>query len=212
MPGTKDTNGEKYKTKDEIQCFFEKQGLVYLKRQRIEWEPLYSMKLSESPYFRINEEEFNSLSSRYAKDLAKSHVAPVYIQKVDDCIGFGVYAAADIKKDIFIGEYTGVVQISGGYDDDEEIRNGFESDFSWYYLDEIENGPELEINGRKEGNEMRFINHSSRPNIDVEHTLHDGQWVLFFKAATDIKKDEQLLISYGTEYWDDGYRNLKHLK
>jgi len=39
----------------------------------------------------------------------------------------------------------------------------------------------------------------------------DGHWILFFKTACKIETDEQLLISYGEAYWEDGWRNLKSL-
>jgi len=35
--------------------------------------------------------------------------------------------------------------------------------------------------------------------------------VLFFKTARKIRADEQLLISYGEAYWEEGYRDLKSL-
>jgi len=54
---------------------------------------------------------------------------------------------------------------------------------------------------------MRFVNHSPAPNLDVEHMLHHGLWVLFFTAAKEIQDGEQLLISYGEQYWEEGYRS-----
>jgi hypothetical protein len=134
-------------------------------------------------------------------------LAPVYIKKVDEELGYGVFAADEIKRNAFVGEYTGVVQIPHNDSGQEMEDGGYESDFSWYYLDTIPGGPELEINGRLEGNEMRFVNHSDQFNVDVEHTIHNGNWVIFFKAASNIQKDEQLLISYGEDYWEKGVRN-----
>jgi len=122
-----------------------------------------------------------------------------------------VFAAEDINETDFIGEYAGVVQIGDSYEDWTDTSKGYETDFTWYYLDNIKGGPTLEINGRLEGNEMRFLNHGSEPNVSVEHTLLNNQWVLFFTADRDIKKDEQLLISYGEAYWEDGYRYLSDL-
>ncbi len=199
-----------YKTKREIHDFFKKQGIVYLKRTKVAWQPLYAKKLDRSDYYKENEDEFRALNHRYAGEIERNYMAPVYIKEIAYDIGFGVFAAETIKKNEFIGEYTGVVQIpcenSG-----EATCNGYESDFSWYYLDEIDDGTILEINGRLEGNEMRFVNHGSEPNVYVDHMLYNGQWVIFFKAARQILKDEQLLISYGEDYWNDGYRDLSEL-
>lgn len=199
-----------YREKDEILKLFRDQNVVYLTRTRIGWEPLREINLENSTYYLENKEVFQELSRRYHEDIEKGNLAPLYIKKIDERLGFGVFAADEIKKDDFIGEYAGVIQIPGKEAGGEMEEGGYESDFSWYYLDKIADGPELEINGRLEGNEMRFVNHGDNFNVDVEHTIHDGHWIIFFKAARDIQKDEQLLISYGDDYWDEDYR--KRLK
>ncbi len=200
--------GKKYRTKSEIQDFFKEQGITYLKRSRIAWQPLLTMDLKKSEYYQSNKLEFNQLDQQYYDDIENNLIAPIYIKKIDETLGFGVFADRPIKKDEFIGEYAGVIQPSDEDAGCELSNGGYESDYSWYYLDDLKNGPTLEINGRLEGNEMRFINHSNTPNVEVEHTLHQGQWVLFFKARQDIQKDEQLFISYGEQYWEDECREL----
>ncbi len=203
---------EYYSTKEEILQLFKDQGVIYRKRARIGWKPLHNQKFSRSPYYKENKEEFKRLAALYGDAIEECRIAPIYIKKIDDEIGYGVFAAETIAKDDFVGEYTGVVQIGDSYKDfDDENGKGFETDFTWYYLDNIKGGPTLEINGRLEGNEMRFLNHSNEPNVEVEHTLYQGQWVLFFKAGRDIEKDEQLLISYGEAYWEDGFREMAEL-
>lgn len=197
-----------YRTKEEILSFFETQNIKYLKRTRVAWEPLFQMELNATPYYLENRELFQEISTRYQEDIEKCRMAPVYIKQIDPKLGFGVFAAEAIEKDAFIGEYTGVVQVPATNAGREMHSGGYESDFSWYYLDQPEGAPELEINGRLEGNEMRFVNHSNNFNVDVEHTLIQGQWIIFFKAARTIRKDEQLLISYGEEYWGDEYREF----
>jgi len=202
---------EIYRSKYEIHQFFKQQGIVYLKRTRIDWKPLRNKKLDQSTYYQTNQEEFEELCCSYGDQIEQCCMAPLYIKKIDDTLGYGVFAAENINKGDFIGEYTGVVQIADKLSEEEDEISGYETDYTWYYLDELENGPDLEINGRLEGNEMRFINHSPDSNLDVEHTLHNGQWLIFFTAARDIKKDEQLLINYGDQYWEDDYRKMKSI-
>lgn len=199
---------EIYRTKKEIKQFFKHQGLRYLEKTRIDWKPLLSKELDKSPYYKVNKAEFEALSRKYGDFIENGRMAPLYIKKINDTIGYGVFAAEDIKKDEFIGEYTGVVQIADILSDANDELDGYETDYTWYYLDEIVGGPDLEINGRLEGNEMRFINHGQKSNVDVEHTLHQGLWIIFFKAKRDIKKDEQLLIHYGEKYWEDDLRDI----
>ncbi len=200
-----------YRTKKEIRALFKQLDVKYLPRARVDWEPLLSMDLTESPYYQTNKEIFTTLADRYGSAIEAGALAPIYIKKIDDTIGFGVFADRPIKKYDFVGEYAGVVQISGKYTHCYNADNGYESDYSWYYVDELAQSPSLEINGRFEGNEMRMVNHSTAPNLMVEHTLYQGQWVLFFVAASDIAQDEQLLISYGDDYWEEGWRTKKQI-
>ncbi len=195
-----------FRTRMEILDLFKGLGVVYRSRTKIDWEPLFYISLHKSSYYIENKEEFDDLAGRYGPDIDRSAMAPIYIRKIDETIGYGVFADRDICREDFIGEYAGVVQISGKYTHCFKSDKGYESDYSWYYLDNLDKSPALEINARLEGNEMRFVNHGEIPNLRVEHTLYRGQWVLFFTAAVDIGKDDQLLISYGEAYWDPACR------
>ena len=202
---------EDYRTRAEIARFFNRNGLVYLERTRVAWRPLLSMDLSRREYYLENQDYFEETSRCYARLIQESDMAPVYIRKINDKVGYGVFAGSELEKGAFIGEYTGVIQEAEEEAGQELDEGGFESDYSWYYLEEIKQAPTLEISGRFEGNELRYVNHSNEPNVEVEHILIDGYWVLFFKTARKIRADEQLLISYGEAYWEDSYRDLKSL-
>lgn len=189
-----------------IEEFFRQKNIEYLKRSRVEWSPLLKMKLNKSPYYQENLQEFLDLDVKYGNDIESSRIAPVYIEKVDEKIGYGLFALENLKKGEFIGEYTGVirecVEVTETFDD-----GSYETDFSWDYPDET-GKVTLEINGRLNGNELRFVNHDKNDNLAVEHTLHHGQWLIFFVANRDISAGEQLLVSYGEEYWSGGFRQI----
>ena len=184
--------------------FFKEKNIKYLQRSRVEWKPLLSMKLHKSSYYKDNFNEFHKLDLRYGKEIDNHIIASVYIKKINDKVGYGIFAAESIKKDDFIGEYAGVIQKAEKYTEFFE-DGGYETDFSWDYPDET-GTVELEINGRLEGNELRFVNHNVNHNLNVEHTLHKGQWLIFFTAKQDIEIDEQLFVHYGSEYWSGGFR------
>jgi len=164
------------------------------------------MDLGSSPYYLENRELFDELRRLYGPAITESRLAPLYIKRVNPAIGLGVFAAATLRRGDFIGEYTGVVQRATEDSGEAMAGGGYESDFSWYYVDDISEAPDLEINGRLEGNELRYVNHGETPNVAVEHTICNGQWVLFFVADCTIRKNEQLLISYGDAYWEDDCR------
>ncbi|MBN2658304.1 MAG: SET domain-containing protein-lysine N-methyltransferase [Spirochaetales bacterium] len=195
--------------KEEILKFFSDRKIRYLARSRVEWKPLLKKKLYKSPYYIENRAEFCELDEKYGKQIDNSEMAPVYIRKINEKVGYGLFAATGLKKGDFIGEYTGVVRET--VELTESFEDGsWETDFSWDYPDEV-GDIELEINGRLEGNELRFVNHGNDCNLDVEHTLHKGLWVVFFVANRDIEKDEQLFVSYGEEYWNGGFREFDEL-
>lgn len=196
--------------RDQVLAFFRERNIVYLKRCRIEWKPLLKLNLKKSPYYKANKSEFMELDKKYGELIENSRIAPVEIKKINDKIGYGVFAAANLNKGDFIGEYTGVVRESEEYT--EAFEDGsWETDFSWDYPDET-GDVVLEINGRLEGNELRYVNHGQNCNLDVEHTIHDGQWIIFFIANRDIREGEQLFVSYGEEYWNGGFRELSDIE
>jgi len=134
--------------KENILSFFHEQDIIYLKRSRIQWKPLLKKKLDKSPYYKINIDEFRELDLKYGALIEQSHIASVYIKKISDKIGYGLFSSEKIKKGDFIGEYTGVIDISEEIT--EEYDDGsFETDFSWDYPDETGHTT-LEINGRLE--------------------------------------------------------------
>lgn len=196
--------------RENILSFFRERNIIYLERCRIEWKPLLKMNLKRSSYYKANKAEFNQLDKTYGPLIEDSVIAPVFIKKIDEKVGYGLFASENLKKGDFIGEYTGVVRESEEFT--EAFEDGsWETDFSWDYPDET-GDTVLEINGRLEGNELRYANHGKNCNLDVEHTIHKGQWVIFFIANRDIRAGEQLLVSYGEEYWNGGFRQISELE
>ena len=114
------------------------------------------------------------------------------------CGQIGVYAACDIRSGTYIGEYCGEVFVCDGQSESLYVAK-FENSF------EAEETDLVRIDGLKVGNEMRYINDSRNTgrSINVQFIL---AWIggclhLFVVSVVDIKKDEELLIDYGAEYW-----------
>lgn len=202
---------EVYRTPEEIRSLFDQLGVAYICRTQVGWQPLLKIPLTRSPYYLENRESFTGVNAQYGHQIALAETAPIYVRRIDNRVGYGVFADAPLETGAFIGEYAGVVQPESDLSGTALASDGYESDYSWYYLDEIDGAPSLEINGRLAGNEMRFVNHGEEPNLVVEHTLFEGQWIIFFVAGRDIEKDEQLLIDYGEAYWSEGLRDLRDI-
>ena len=99
--------------------------------------------------------------------------------------GLGVFTNEPIRKRRFIIEYWGDL-----ISDDEANRRGGK------YLFNLDNG--RTIDGKTRSNIARYMNHSCRPNCEVEIVGNK----IFVHARRTIKAGEELTYDYGKEYFD----------
>lgn len=194
---------KKYITKDEILKLFNTLGVTYLTDYSYEYEIPEECDLTDTDYFQDNFDEFTELTSRYGDDILHNRIADTYVMESEGR-GLGLYAKSLIPEGTFIGIYLGVVR-----EQDEFVTiddTGIGTDYAWDYPDEIEGHSILEIDAKPAGNDIRFVNHGKVTNLNVEHTLVNNRWYIFFVAARDIIPDEELFVSYGEAYWDSEYR------
>lgn len=131
----------------------------------------------------------------------KTH-ALVMIKKINDRIGYGVFAQQPIAPGAVVGEYTGnILQHSQVY--------GRSLDDTRYVM---ELGPfgvdivsdiryDLYIDAKSAGNFTRFINHSYQPNLTEKLVFAKGLWHILLVANASIATGTQLSIDYGHLYW-----------
>jgi len=105
--------------------------------------------------------------------------------------GLGLYAGQDIPKGACIIEYVGRV-IKG----EEEYTSKSK------YLFEVHS--RKTIDGRARTNTARYINHSCRPNADIE--IRKGQVIIM--AIKNIKAGEEIHYDYGKEYWNEHIKKI----
>ena len=99
--------------------------------------------------------------------------------------GFGLFALEDIPKRRFVIEYWGKLVP----DSEIDVIGG-------KYLFALGNGKT--ISGATRNNLARYINHSCKPNCEVEIV---GNRVLIY-SRKKIKAGDELTYDYGKEYWD----------
>ena len=194
-----------------IREFFKQSGLVYLERCRIADSRVLDYSWESSPYYEANRAEFEALTGRYGEGLRQAWHPPVEIRHAGESVGWGLFACSDLQVGDLAGEYTGIIQVAEEAPPEEKIGGHYLSDYAWNYPDELPDGTEFEVNALREGNELRFVNHSERPNLAVDHTLVDGLFVTFFKVVRKVLKGEQLTVDYGEEYWSGGFRKRSDL-
>jgi uncharacterized protein len=100
--------------------------------------------------------------------------------------GLGLFATEEIPRFAFVIEYFGKF-LSG---DEAEYQGG-------KYLFEINKN--LVVNGTTRKNIARYINHSCKPNCNVEI---EGNRI-FVNTKRKIYPGEELTYNYGKEYWED---------
>jgi hypothetical protein len=193
----------KYSGKEMITSLFKKLDIQYIEDYIIKYPELKKHNSFESDYYRDNRDEFDSLYNLFKDEIKNRNTADIFISSSENR-GYGLFANSDIRENSFIGVYLGIIKVEDEFVEYDD--KGYDTDYAWDYPDEIDGFPLLEINAKYSGNELRFANHDREPNLKVEHTIVDNYWYIFFLADRDIKKDEELTISYGEAYWSTEYR------
>lgn len=100
--------------------------------------------------------------------------------------GLGLFAAEEIPKGVCIIEYVG-----------RQIKGEEEYTSTSKYLFEVNS--RLTIDGRARSNTARYINHSCRPNAEIE--IHKARVFVFSRKK--IPAGEEICYDYGKEYWNE---------
>lgn len=102
--------------------------------------------------------------------------------------GLGLFADEDIKKGTWVIEYVGSI-VSGK----KEVENYKENKYLF------ETSKTRMIDGSTRSNTARYINHSCKPNCEVE--IIGGR--VFVRTLKKIAKGEEFNYDYGKEYTDE---------
>lgn len=190
----KETKHKSQKSKEKI---FQSVGCKYSNIMVI--DPEVDMILAQdSVYFHDNQDLIVSLSQRYQQDVIKQKLAPMYLKFVSPIVGYGIFAAVPIKEGDFIGVYAGKLRNLHWNEPDfkEDV------DYAWYYTIQNNKNEYMIVDGKYEGNELRFINHANDPNTKRIDIIVENRFYVCYIACKDIKQDEELTVSYGNGYWD----------
>lgn len=182
-----------FTTRKERKKLFKHLGIEYLDYTVIDYAPLLHMNMKSTSRYIKDPVTNNLLTEMYAQDIANHKLVDMSLRWLGQDIGYGVFAEQDIAKDELIGIYTGVVM------DRKKIAS---KDYAWAYPATTVEGTRISLDAKYEGNELRFINHSYNPNSVVRFIIGiDGLWHVCYVASKEIKKGQQILVSYGKKYW-----------
>ena len=175
--------------------FFKSQGLVYLDHPEVVSSVAKSLPVEQTERYLANPKHFAGLGKRYGRLVAQGYMAPLSIRFINDQIGYGVFAEADIAEGEMVGEYTGQIN------DTATLKT---TKYTWVYPvthDQRGKPVSLSLDALKFGNEMRYVNHDYKPNAAMQTIPQGGIWHIVYIANRPIKKGEQILTNYGTGYW-----------
>lgn len=142
------------------------------------------------------EKRFNAFVDRLNKEGDERYTRRVSIRFIDKNVGYGVFAKEDIPPYSLLHHYAGVLT----HDDDITLKN--DSAFSFSDFDDFC------IDATQEGNWTRFMNHADEEKgftnvLAWEFYRADAPRIVFTAGSKRIKKGQQLLYTYGDDYWEN---------
>jgi uncharacterized protein len=133
------------------------------------------------------------LGAYFRKEIQTSVLPPVRLRWIDSTLGWGVFAEQDLKPMTYIGEYSGLIRKRTRSDD----KNAYCFQYS------IINGESTayNIDAFDRGGLVRFINHSSKPNLKSALANSESLTHVVLFVSRPVRKGEQLCYDYGPDYW-----------
>ena len=123
--------------------------------------------------------------------------AGVYVGKVSKTVGNGLFAKGTIREGSVIGEYAGVVRMENFGNKAKDHANGYT-----FVYDPFQHFPFL-IDAQKQGNYMRFANHSAKHANAKPRMVFDephNRWHVLLVATKKITRGQQVLFNYSNQY------------
>lgn len=172
-------------------------GIEYLSHLKFQNEKIFRriakhcIRASEKDYIHSKRKWLGAL---YADQIKSAYMANVSIRWIDDTLEYGLFAEQNINAWELIGEYTG------------EVRRHYPlfnkiNDYCFLYPSSRYFFGKYFIDGEKCGNEIRYANHSDRPNSESHGIFCDGMFHMILRAIKDIPAGSQITYDYGDRYW-----------
>lgn len=123
--------------------------------------------------------------------IQRYETAPHVERFMTDQKGFGVRTNSKIRKNTYILEYVGEVVTEKEFK--ERMRTLYVDDTHHYCL-YLDGG--LVIDGHRSGSNGRFVNHSCKPNCEMQKWTVNGLFRMVLFALRDIEPGEELTYDY----------------
>jgi hypothetical protein len=134
------------------------------------------------------------LGTVFEKEILEGFVGEVVLRWISPEFGYGLFAAFDLPKGAYIGEYLGVVR---PFSERKDQKNCY----CFEYKTHLNGKAPFTIDARDKGNLIRYINHSSANNLTPELAFCNGVMHVILLTNRPITKGEELTYDYGSSYW-----------
>ena len=124
------------------------------------------------------------------------------IRWIDKRLGYGVFANRDFESKEFIGEYIGLVRRLYRFQPEN-------NPYCLQYPSLFFSFTPYMVDAQHQGNETRFLNHSYKPNLEMDILLDNGLMHIGFFTNQPISKGTQLTFNYGKDYWKTRERPIE---
>lgn len=179
-----------------VEQFMAATGIVYLWELEFQDEEVLErirMQCSHALETGFIGKDSRWLGALHAKEIGSHYIADVSIRWIDETIGYGLYAEKNIKAWEYIGEYTGLVRklnwILGNIN---EYCFGYPTS-AFSYRKHV-------IDALKQGNEIRYANHSESPNCEAMGVLFGNILHIIVRAIKDIPASTEIVYDYSGSY------------
>lgn len=139
-------------------------------------------------------QEHRHLGASLRQKIMTGQVAQVSIEFIDEEIGYGLFAQEEIAKDAFVGTYTGIVRKIQRFSPELNA-------YCMHYPTRLWSYHYFVVDAEQAGNEMRFINHSEKPNLRPFSIIDRGLQHIALFATRHVAAGEELTFNYGKDYW-----------
>ena len=127
-------------------------------------------------------------------EIVTGYIPNVFIKRIDHYKGYGLFALSNLKKDSFIGVYTGYIR-------KHKKRLDRKNGYCFEYQTLFSKKTPFTIDAKYGGNYTRFINHSYKPNLSLFLAYCKNIMHIILVTNRDIEKGEELTYDYGENYW-----------
>lgn len=133
------------------------------------------------------------LGTYFRSEILHPPLAPFALHWIGREMGWGLFAAAPLKKGAFVATYGGVVR--------KRRRTDEKNSYCFQYLLPPASSTSLLIDGKEEGSLGRYLNHRSEGNVTSASVLCDGVFHILLHTTRPIEPGEELCYDYGPDYW-----------